>query len=155
LADLLDGPLAGAFGGVHVLPFFTPHDGVDAGFDPRDHTVVDPRLGTWDDVRHLAQGRTVMADVIVNHMSTQSEQFLDVRERGDASPWAPMFLTLSSVFPQGASETDLARIYRPRPTSACSLVPTTRSCSNARAWVGTSTATHPRSADVDRRRGER
>lgn len=115
LADLLDGPFAGAFGGVHVLPFFTPYDGVDAGFDPRDHTVVDPRLGTWDDVRRLAQGRTVMADVIVNHVSAQSAQFLDVRERGAASPWAPMFLTLSSVFPDGASEADLARIYRPRP----------------------------------------
>jgi sucrose phosphorylase len=115
LADLLDGPLAGAFGGVHVLPFFTPHDGVDAGFDPRDHTVVDPRLGTWDDVRRLAAGRTVMADVIVNHVSSQSRQFRDVREHGDASPWAPMFLTLSSVFPDGATEDDLARIYRPRP----------------------------------------
>ncbi|MET1062647.1 MAG: sucrose phosphorylase, partial [Aeromicrobium sp.] len=115
LADLLDGPLAGAFGGVHVLPFFTPYDGVDAGFDPRDHTVVDPRLGSWDDVRRLAVGRTVMADVIVNHVSAQSAQFLDVRENGEASEWAPMFLTLSSVFPDGATEADLARIYRPRP----------------------------------------
>lgn len=115
LSDLLDGPLAGAFGGVHVLPFFTPYDGVDAGFDPRDHTVVDPRLGTWDDVRRLADGRTVMADVIVNHVSAQSREFLDVRERGRSSPWAPMFLTLSSVFPDGATEADLARIYRPRP----------------------------------------
>lgn len=115
LADLLDGPLAGVFSGVHVLPFFTPHDGVDAGFDPRDHTVVDPRLGTWDDIRRLAEQRTVMADVIVNHVSAQSAQFLDVRERGGASPWAPMFLTLSSVFPDGATEADLARIYRPRP----------------------------------------
>jgi len=115
LSDLLDGPLAGAFAGVHVLPFFTPYDGVDAGFDPRDHTVVDPRLGTWDDVRRLAHGRTVMADVIVNHVSAQSRQFLDVRERGRASPWAAMFLTMSSVFPDGATEADLARIYRPRP----------------------------------------
>jgi len=115
LTDLLDGPLAGAFGGVHVLPFFTPHDGVDAGFDPRDHTTVDPRLGTWDDMRRLAQGRTVMADLIVNHVSVESEQFLDVREHGEESPWAPMFLTLSSVFPDGATEADLARVYRPRP----------------------------------------
>ncbi|MBO3100910.1 sucrose phosphorylase [Cellulomonas sp. zg-ZUI168] len=115
LTALLDGPLAGAFDGVHVLPFFTPHDGADAGFDPSDHTMVDPRLGTWEDLRLLAQGRTVMADVIVNHVSALSEQFLDVRERGDASPWAPMFLTLSSVFPDGATEADLARIYRPRP----------------------------------------
>lgn len=115
LTALLDGPLAGAFSGVHVLPFYTPFDGVDAGFDPRDHTQVDPRLGTWDEVRTLAAGRIVMADVIVNHVSAGSAQFADVRERGDASPWAPMFLTLGAVFPDGASEDDLARIYRPRP----------------------------------------
>ena len=60
-------------------------------------------------------GRTVMADVIVNHVSADSAQFLDVRERGDASPCAPMFLTLDAVFPDGATEADLARIYRPRP----------------------------------------
>lgn len=115
LRALLDGPLAGAFDGVHVLPFYTPYDGTDAGFDPRDHTQVDPRLGTWDDVRALAAGRDVMADVIVNHVSAESAQFLDVRERGDSSPHAPMFLTLGAVFPDGVTEEDLARIYRPRP----------------------------------------
>ena len=41
LEALLDGPLAGAFGGVHLLPFFHPIDGADAGFDPIDHTQVD------------------------------------------------------------------------------------------------------------------
>jgi len=115
LHALLDGALAGAFDGVHVLPFYTPFDGVDAGFDPRDHTQVDPRLGTWEDVRALAAGRDVMADVIVNHVSVESARFRDVRERGDASPHAPMFLTLGAVFPDGATEDELARIYRPRP----------------------------------------
>jgi sucrose phosphorylase len=115
LHALLDGPLAGAFGGVHVLPFYPPYDGADAGFDPRDHTQVDPRLGSWDDVRAMAEGRTVMADVIVNHVSADSERFVDVRERGEESPHAPMFLTLGSVFPLGATEEDLARVYRPRP----------------------------------------
>lgn len=38
LNSLLSGPLAGVFGGVHLLPFFTPIDGADAGFDPIDHT---------------------------------------------------------------------------------------------------------------------
>lgn len=38
LRQLLNGPLAGLFGGVHVLPFFHPIDGSDAGFDPIDHT---------------------------------------------------------------------------------------------------------------------
>ena len=35
LREVLHGPLAGLFGGVHVLPFFTPFDGADAGFDPK------------------------------------------------------------------------------------------------------------------------
>ena len=34
LDSLLKGRLAGLFGGVHVLPFFDPIDGADAGFDP-------------------------------------------------------------------------------------------------------------------------
>lgn len=114
LGRLMDGPLR-AFGGVHVLPFYTPIDGADAGFDPVDHTSVDPRVGTWADVARLAGGRRVMADMIVNHMSSSSAQFLDVLERGEDSEHAPMFLTLSSVFPDGATESDLAAIYRPRP----------------------------------------
>ncbi|SDM81893.1 sucrose phosphorylase [Actinacidiphila guanduensis] len=115
LHDLLSGPLEGAFGGVHLLPFYRTFDGADAGFDPEDHTCVDARLGTWDDVRALSRDRVVMADVIVNHMSSASAQFQDVLARGDASPYAGMFLTMSTVFPDGATEEDLLGIYRPRP----------------------------------------
>ena len=55
LRELLAGPLSGLFGGVHLLPFFHRIDGADAGFDPIDHTRVDARLGTWDDVAALAR----------------------------------------------------------------------------------------------------
>jgi sucrose phosphorylase len=109
------GPLAGAFGGVHLLPFFHPIDGADAGFDPIDHTQVDPRLGDWSDVAALSKHADVMGDVIVNHVSAQSPQFLDYSQRGDASPYAGLFLTMSSVFPNGATERDLLTVYRPRP----------------------------------------
>jgi sucrose phosphorylase len=115
LERLLDGPLAGAFGGVHVLPFFHPIDGADAGFDPIDHTAVDSRLGTWDDVRAVASRTDVMADVIVNHISRRSPQFLDFDARGDASPYAGLFLTYQRVFPHGASEKDLLAIHTIRP----------------------------------------
>ena len=54
LKALVDGPLKGVVGGVHPLPFFDPIDGADAGFDPVDHTAVDPRLGGWNDVRALS-----------------------------------------------------------------------------------------------------
>ena len=114
LARLLEGPLA-AFDGVHVLPFFTPFDGADAGFDPDEHRVVDPRLGTWDDVATLAGGRDVTVDLIVNHVSTRSPEFRSFLSDGDASPHAGMFLTLDRVFPEGADEAGLGRIYRPRP----------------------------------------
>ena len=112
---LTDGPLAGLFGGVHVLPFYLPFDGADAGFDPIDHREVDPRLGSWDDVAALAGDLEVVADLIVNHVSVDSPWFRDVIERGDASPSAEMFLTYGRVYPAGATEAELLRIYRPRP----------------------------------------
>lgn len=115
LAALLDGELAGWFSGVHVLPFFTPFDGADAGFDPVDHAEVDPRLGTWEDIARLGRDRDVMVDVIVNHVSAGSAQFQDVVARGAQSPHAGMFLTMSDVFPEGATEQELLAIYRPRP----------------------------------------
>jgi len=115
LRQLLNGPLAGLFGGVHVLPFFHPIDGSDAGFDPIDHTEVDDRLGDWNDIRALSQDVEVMADVIVNHISSHSPQFQDFSAHGRNSRYDGLFLTLDSVFPEGASEQDLLAIYRPRP----------------------------------------
>jgi len=115
LRALLQGPLAGLFGGVHLLPFFHPIDGADAGFDPIDHTCVDPRLGDWADVSALAADVDVMADVIVNHVSSSSPPFLDVLERGAESGHDGLFLRYADVFPDGASEEELLSIYRPRP----------------------------------------
>lgn len=115
LKHLLEGPLADVFGGVHLLPFFDPIDGTDAGFDPIDHASVDARLGTWDDVRELSGLMGVMADVIVNHISDESPQFQDYSRRGGESEFNGMFLTFDRVFPAGASEQDLLDIYRPRP----------------------------------------
>ena len=122
LQALLAGPLAGVFGGVHLLPFFHPIDGTDAGFDPIDHTRVDQRLGDWGDIAALAQQVDVMADVIVNHMSSDSPQFQDFAAKGRASAYDGLFLTMDSVFPQGATERDLLAIYRPRPGAPFSFV---------------------------------
>ena len=116
LREILAGPLAGLFARVHVLPFYMPFDGADAGFDPQDHTKVDPRLGSWDDIAALAQdGYTVMADLIVNHVSSASPQFADWLAQGPRSAYDGMFLTFGSVFSRGAREEDLLCLYRPRP----------------------------------------
>jgi sucrose phosphorylase len=143
LARVLREQLAGAFGGVHVLPFFTPFDGADAGFDPVDHTAVDPRLGTWDDLRQLGRDHDTVVDLIVNHVSSASPQFQDVVANGNRSRYADMFLTMSSVFPNGATEADLTRIYRPRPGLAFS--PVTLGGTRRLAW----TTFTPQQIDID------
>ncbi len=114
---LLDGPLAGVFTGVHLLPFYEPYDGADAGFDPTDHMTVDSRLGSWDDVAVLARAYDVTADAIVNHVSSGSQEFSDFVDRGEDSPYADLFLEVASVFPSGPTGEERAAIYRPRPTS--------------------------------------
>ncbi len=144
LKSLLEGPLAGLFGGVHLLPFFTPIDGADAGFDPIDHTQVDSRLGNWDDVRALGATVDLVADLIVNHVSSSSPQFLDFSQKGDASQYAGMFLTFDRVFPEGAHEADLLGIYRPRPTLPFSLA-TLASGKKKIFW----TTFNPEQVDID------
>jgi sucrose phosphorylase len=115
LTAVLRGPLCGLFGGVHLLPFFYPIDGSDAGFDPIDHSQVDPRLGGWTEVKALSDELPVMADLIVNHISSRAPQFKDFLRNGSRSSYQGLFLTAESVFPDGASEADLQAIYRPRP----------------------------------------
>jgi sucrose phosphorylase len=95
--DMLETRLSGMFGGIHLLPYFTPFDGADAGFD-RATTPASTRDWARDDVRALSGEAVVASDVIVNHVSAESDAFQDVRRRGDASPFAPMFLTLDAVF---------------------------------------------------------
>jgi sucrose phosphorylase len=115
LQSLLATELKDVFGGVHLLPFFLPIDGADAGFDPIDHTQVDPRLGDWGDIAKLTQDVDVMADVIVNHMSSDSPQFKDYSAKGSASIYDGLFLTMDRVFPGGVDEQTLLKVYRPRP----------------------------------------
>jgi len=114
IEQLLAGPLKD-FSGIHVLPFFHPYDGDDAGFDPIDHTIVDPRLGTWEDFQRISQTHELTADLIINHASHLSPEFLDWQEKGDASDYAGMFLTFDTVFPDGGDEEGITSFYRPRP----------------------------------------
>ena len=117
LQSLLERQLKDVFVGIHLLPFFYPIDGSDAGFDPIDHTMIDSRLGTWENIKSLSQSIDVMADIIVNHISAQSPQFLDYLEKGEESIYSDLFLTAEKVFPKGASDQEIKTIYRPRPGS--------------------------------------
>jgi len=117
LNKILNNQLVDLFSGVHLLPFYYPIDGSDAGFDPIDHTQVDSRLGDWGDVKELGKDHELMADLIVNHMSAQSKEFKDVLKNGKSSAFWDLFLTKDKVFPNGLNSMQLEKIYRPRPGS--------------------------------------
>ncbi len=115
LTSLMRNEFKGLFGGVHILPFFYPIDGEDAGFDPIDHQMVDPRLGNWEAISELSEAAEIMADLIVNHVSAQSKQFADYLKNGEKSEFANLFLDFDKVFTEGATQNQLLQIYRPRP----------------------------------------
>src|SRR6478735_2923526 len=62
-------------GGVHILPPF-PSSG-DRGFAPLTYLEIEPSFGTWDDIRAIGERFDILVDVMVNHISSQSEYFRD------------------------------------------------------------------------------
>ncbi len=61
---------------LHVLPFF-PYSS-DRGFSVVDFKTVDPRLGTWEDIRDLGKTFRLMFDGVLNHASAQSLAFQEM-----------------------------------------------------------------------------
>ena len=110
LRQVLDTSLRGAAGSIHILPFF-PSSG-DRGFSPITYDRVDPAFGGWEDIHALAGQYTLMCDMMVNHISRQSAEFRDFLQRGDASPYAPMFFDYGAFFGGEPSPEELARLYR-------------------------------------------
>ena len=103
--ELLEGPLVGMFpSGVHVLPPF-PSSG-DRGFAPIRYDMVDPAFGTIDDLVAISKHGGLTLDVMVNHISAQSPQYLDFLANGRASSSADLFLTVDKVFPNGGPRSE-------------------------------------------------
>ena len=110
LRRVLDGPLAGAVGSVHILPFF-PSSG-DRGFSPITYDRVEPAFGDWGDIEALAAEYTLMCDMMVNHISRRSDEFQDFLKHGRASRFAPMFFDYEAFFGGEPSAEELAKLYR-------------------------------------------
>lgn len=73
LHDFLHRYLRDAVSGVHILPFF-PYTS-DDGFAVTDYDAVNPLLGEWSDIRRIAADFTLMSDLVLNHVSSQSGWF--------------------------------------------------------------------------------
>jgi len=148
LGDLLDGPLDGVFHGVHVLPPF-PSSG-DRGFAPLTHDRIDPRFGDWEDISRIAESHDVLLDLVVNHISRQSEEFRDFQHHGRASAYADLFITLDKIWPDGQpSAPDVARIFLRKPDAPFSNVTIEDSGRQERIWTSFGTADWSEQIDLD------
>ena len=97
-------------GGVHILPPF-PSSG-DRGFAPLDHLRIDPKFGSWGDIKEIGDKRPVLLDLVVNHMSSKSPYFQDYLRNGSSSPYAGLFIPIEKYWPSGApSRKDIERIF--------------------------------------------
>ena len=86
-------------GGVHILPPF-PSSG-DRGFAPINYFEIEKEFGTWADMNQIAQSHDVLIDLMVNHISRQSEYFLDYAEHGHESRFKDLFITLDKIWEDG------------------------------------------------------
>ncbi len=148
LGDLLEGPLDGVFHGVHILPPF-PSSG-DRGFAPLTHDVIDPRFGGWDDIRRIAADHDVLLDLMVNHISRQSQEFRNFERHGRDSAYADLFITIDKIWPDGEPSTaDVARIFLRKPDAPFSNVTIEDSGRQERIWTSFGSADWSEQIDLD------
>ncbi|WP_250654843.1 sugar phosphorylase [Alkalimarinus coralli] len=95
--------LAGTISGVHILPFF-PFSS-DDGFSVIDYLEVNKSLGTWQDIHAIASDFKLMADLVINHCSAESEWF---------SNFLAGRIPGLNYFAEASPQDDLSQVVRPR-----------------------------------------
>lgn len=148
LGALLDGPLAGLFHGVHILPPF-PSSG-DRGFAPLTYREIDSRFGSWSEIRAIGERHDVLLDLMINHISRQSPEFQDFERRGRRSPSADLFITLDKIWPNGsAPDADIARIFLRKPKAPFSTITVGETGELEQVWTSFGTADWSEQIDLD------
>lgn len=107
LAGFLETRLADLIGGVHLLPFYPSN--ADAGFSPLTHMAVDQDFGEWADIERISRRFDLCVDLILNHISDASPEFIDFQQNGFASPYADLFVHLERL--GEPTPDDLSRIH--------------------------------------------
>jgi sucrose phosphorylase len=103
LKVFLDENIKGAINSVHILPFF-PYSS-DDGFSVIDYSAVNESVGEWSDIESISSQYHLMADLVINHCSSQSAWFNNfVKGDGEGHDY---FFTASP-------DADVADVVRPR-----------------------------------------
>ena len=88
---------------VHILPFFPSSS--DGGFSVVDYKTVDREFGDWDDIQAIGRDYRLMADLVMNHVSSQSAWFQGFLQ-GDER-YRDYFLSFDTPV-------DTSNVFRPR-----------------------------------------
>ncbi|ETA79051.1 sugar phosphorylase [Youngiibacter fragilis] len=103
LLEFMDEVLEGSVNTVHILPMF-PYTS-DDGFSVSDFKVIDPELGSWDDISALDEKYNLMFDAVINHASVSSDYFKEFIK--GTEKYRDFFLT-------GDPNEDYSMVTRPR-----------------------------------------
>lgn len=103
LKVFLDGACGGLIRCVHVLPF-QPYSS-DDGFSIIDYLRLREDLGSWSDFESLAGDYSLMVDLVINHISAESQWFKDYCQGN-----------LEGFFIEASPDDDLSQVVRPRTT---------------------------------------
>jgi sucrose phosphorylase len=98
---------------IHILPF-CPYSS-DDGFAVINYKQVNEKLGDWPDVELIAKDFHLMADLVINHVSSRSAWF--ERFKRNKKPESGYFICVDP-------ETDLSDVVRPRTSELLRPVPT-------------------------------
>lgn len=88
---------------IHILPFY-PYSS-DDGFAVINYKQVNEKLGGWPEIEAIAKDFNLMADLVVNHISSRSEWFEQFKK--NHQPEKEYFITVDPA-------TDLSDVVRPR-----------------------------------------
>ena len=98
---------------VHILPFFPSSS--DKGFSVKDYYSIYHQFGQWNDILRISKNFGVMADVVINHGSSESLWFKNfIKGNGKGSDY---FLNFDEPF-------DTTKVVRPRTSDLLNPVET-------------------------------
>lgn len=93
----------GMIKGIHILPFF-PYSS-DDGFAVSDFYQVRSSAGSWEDIEKISSEFRLMADLVINHCSSESQWFENFKKGGGEG---------CDYFFVESPDADLTQVIRPR-----------------------------------------
>ncbi|KGG12660.1 putative sucrose phosphorylase [Prochlorococcus sp. MIT 0601] len=106
LKKLIDNYLTDLSSVIHILPFLCSTS--DGGFAVSDYEKLEPRFGGWEDLNDLSKEHILMADLVLNHVSSSHpwvQQFIKSKEPGSKYIFSPQH------------SDDWSNVIRPRSSS--------------------------------------